>query len=221
MKQPIKVVMLPTKDNVKASICQGADRRLYYSYSHPENDMYRNHYLYITVSQDREPIKEGDWYYNSDTNNIYNSRVGVKVTSKASYKIIATTDLKLFTRTSFLEDISNTTVSLKSKLPQLQQSFLKEFVANPEGEYEVEYEKDRFIHIAGAFGGKIKVGLKLNQDNTVNITSVEEKMYSREEYEAKIKSITAKEIREAKSIQHTFGHNTFGESLLYILNSLD
>ena len=189
--------MLPTKDGSVLSKAYLANPSyLRYNQKGYEYDSFNvndNQHVYITVSQDVEPIKEGDWCifgYNLDA-----SCNGYKITKDSILqctgycengyllhkdgntgkehcrKIIATTDLKLFTRRSFVEDISNNTVSLKSKLPQPQQSFLKEWVANPDGEYEVEYKVIRqgeHYSIGNITGYK----LKLNQDNTVNITSV-------------------------------------------------
>jgi hypothetical protein len=193
MEHKVKVVMLPTEDisqiwkNVKHNSLWLVDD--YIIREAKRNNQTKDYqHLYITVSQDVEPIKEGDWCtYVDFTNDIRIEQI--KHLDKSSIliheyrKIIATTDLKLIQYVG--ENYVGTIQRIEGKnykiIPQLPQSFLKEYVDNPDGEYEVEYEKDRFIHIAGAFGGKIKVGLKLNQDNTVNITSVEEKMYSREE----------------------------------------
>jgi len=193
----------------------------------------------------------------------------------AKLKIICTTDPKLtiWKQCEDCKSIGNhvgCNLCKKINIPQVQQSFLKEFVKNPAGEWEVECEalctqtgKPCGMPCMNEEVCNENITLKLNQDNEAtitsvesnlneaqafllknyqlsmklkaftpglvadimmqfkDITSVEEKMYSREEYEAKIKSITLKEIHEAKSIQHTFRHDTFGESLLYILNRLD
>jgi len=191
MKHKVEVVMLPTEDNVKASICQGADRQLYYSSAHPENDMYRNHYLYITVSQDVEPIKEG-WVYDPIIKKVFfiNSIIGI---NNKIFKIIATTDPKLKA-----EKISYKigTVIDRDPIPQVQHSFLEEFVDNPNGEFDVDYEVNHNCTVDGGRnpcltdmklceinGCDTWWSLKINKDCTVNITSVEEKMYSKEEVE--------------------------------------
>ena len=179
MKKPIKVLMLPTEDKQHAIIKKNTSILLKQTIN-LEYSGAKQH-LYITVSQDIEPIKKGDWIYDT---------LGGKVVQwydgdnhdKYDRKIIATTDPKIYA------DYSTPGTTF---VPQVQQSFLKEFVANPDGEFEVEYEevfrkvkaqqtepsKKREITFIQSDGYK----LKLNQDNTVNITSVEEKMYSRGE----------------------------------------
>tara|TARA_R110002074_G_scaffold132805_1_gene276349 strand:- start:1186 stop:1803 length:618 start_codon:yes stop_codon:yes gene_type:complete len=195
---------------------------------HKELENGKESHLYATVSQDVEPIKEGDWRMITDKESSlygqFEQKKGNLPENDQWSKIIATTDNNLFSEDDIIPYTS---------LPRVQQSFLKEYVANSDGEYEVDYynvmPQSNGTRTDGKIIDEIALDnslntlqvLKLNQDNTVNITSVEEKLYSRAEYEVKIKSITLKEIRDAKSIQHTFGHGTFGESLLYILNKLD
>jgi len=68
-------------------------------------------------------------------------------------------------------------------IPQIPQSTIKEFTVNPMGEFEVEYvydvdileEYNKEVDYTGSSCIDLKDGLelKLNQDNTVNITSVE------------------------------------------------
>jgi hypothetical protein len=130
-------------------------------------------HLYITVSQDIEPIKVGDWFLNED--NI----VRQSITSDKDYwrvrqdyvKIIATTDPKLTSCKNVKIEGSSCSYNNNCKYPncvtaQLPESFLKEFVANPDGEYEVDYEECEVD-----FNETLK-RLKLNNENEVNITSV-------------------------------------------------
>ena len=69
MKQPIKVVMLPTDANYGAIEIDSANSNKLsveaknYHHKNPQH-------IYITVSQDVEPIKEGDWYYDKDKKSI-------------------------------------------------------------------------------------------------------------------------------------------------------
>jgi hypothetical protein len=233
MKNPAEVVMIPTEDKTLLYISALDNKPALHGYmQYLKTTPPRNQHLYITVSQDVEPIKEGDWCYDLYTKEILKR---IKFTNGRLLhckKIIATTDPKLIH--------SGEIVDYKG-LPYLSQSFLKEFIANPDGKWEVEYEtagnwvdckinSEKLgqeckecgeLNYASDLECECGFKLKINQDNTVNITCVEEKMYTKEEYEAKIKSITLKEIRDAKSIQHTFGYDTFGKSLLYILNRLD
>jgi hypothetical protein len=149
------------------------------------------HYLYITVSQ---PIKEGDWCLiileNQNQlvkvikidgiNNIYQvelinlNRVNISVFKFEINKIIATTDPKLkLKHYSQFNSCCREESECHCNLPQVSQSFLKEFVANPDGEYEAEYEN--YYENNRPMNGK---RLKLNKDNEVNITSVEENTVS-------------------------------------------
>ena len=148
-------------------------------------------HIYITVSQEIELIKEGDWYID-DANIVRQS-----ITSDKDYwgvrqdyvKIIATTGPKLtITKsvTGYTETRSRTFTSTKP-IPQLQQSFLKEFVANPDGKWEVEYynviPQSNGTRTDGKIFDEIALNnslntlqvFKLNQDNTVNITSINKK----------------------------------------------
>jgi hypothetical protein len=121
------------------------------------------HYLYITVSQ---PIKSGDWCINKELE-IFQVKIDIISEVFNARKIIATTDPKLHYKGEFNEKLGRRTFA---DVPQVSQSCLKEFVANPGGEYEVEY-----------LTGHSEDRLKLNKDNEVNITYVGEKMYSRDE----------------------------------------
>jgi hypothetical protein len=186
-KEAVEIVMLPTEDKTNIHIYENG------SYMHTNSKVkstnskngYQGQHIYITVSQDVEPIKEGDWCYDEYNKLLFKSGSN---NPGASRKIIATTDKSLLHEVAHVKsDISNWEESIKGVLPQLQQSFLKGFVVNPNGEYEVEYEKNVCIcieheesngcyHCDGT--GIDFYKLKLNQDNTVNITSREEKMYS-------------------------------------------
>tara|TARA_R110000796_G_scaffold146955_2_gene263686 strand:- start:569 stop:1369 length:801 start_codon:yes stop_codon:yes gene_type:complete len=136
--------------------------------------------------------------------NIQNNGMYLSQKEEKSRKIIATTDPKLLLHSeTYCKTCCNTRTISKlgagtmkcpkciTPTPQVQQSFLKEFVANPDGEYEVEY-----IKITEHTGDRddmfsFKDVLVINpEDNTVNITAVEEKMYSREEVIAFIESHT-------------------------------
>lgn len=228
MKQPVKVVMLPTEDIT----------RLYKDeHTHLHHIKYNDHslfdaldngssqHLYITVSQDVEPIKKGDWCLDVIGVPLGASpkvRVATKDFAKDSigtndaYKIIATTDPKLLKRANWIstdvqgywecancEEWTELTEDRTCKckpVAKLLQSFLKEFVANPNGKWEVEYEtnninnqeiifheehKENFFEdrIDGIWKPYIplKVKLKLNSNNTVNISFVEPKVYTEEE----------------------------------------
>ena len=178
MKQKTKVVMLPTED--ESHIINDKLLGLQYNSIPLDNSLlYNPQHLYITVSQDVEPIKEGDWYIDDI------SSVRKSITSDEYYwksrqdyvKIIASTDPKLTIKV--LEHIGRDFKEIT--IPQIKQSFLKEFVADPNGEFKIKYKKGNYSDWLDNGGSPPPMKLKLNKNNTVNITSVEEKMYSRAE----------------------------------------
>ena len=190
MKHKIKVVMLPTGD--KSCICMTKNKIYFY----PQNNWFSKDYetqplhLYITVSQDVIGGKEV--YYIDKFTNKLTSSGGAEYGSKQDV-VIATTDTSYLYPHKYLETIP--------------QSFLKEYVANPDGEWEVEYdlllgdEEDENQNLIP------KNYLKLNQDNTVNITSIEKKMYSKEEVERII--INSFEDGYQSRVQESYGQNVY------------
>ena len=167
MKHKIKVAMLPTEDRTSKIWFHNNTKKLLFDPIGVMNCT--SQHLYITVSQDVELIKEGDWI----TDGIGIIKASSKIVSAQGLfnrrdwkKIIATTDPRLeYSVTGYTETRSRT---FYEKLPQISQSFLKEFVANPDGEWEVDYYPKSTIK------GITTWLPKLNQDNTVNITSIEE-----------------------------------------------
>jgi hypothetical protein len=205
MKKKTTLVMIPTEDRTDIN-------KMYpgkpYGYTQmitrdgfTEEDVESQH-LYATVSQYIEPVS-GCWYYDNTNNKIEYCKKGHgwgKDINLSQYsKIIATTDRKLTIET----DLCNRTdVLYDNKIPQLQQSTVKQFVDNPNGVFEVDYE----YFTSGRISVLDKIlKLKLNQDNTVNIrmiaslgvfeptrmdveslksfnkTSIKKKMYSKEQ----------------------------------------
>ena len=200
MKEPVEIVYLPTEDKsniakIREDIVYWENPDKYYKSRTLDGSHYRDaifQHTYTTVSQDVEEIRKGDWgicspldfkgehpilFYNNGTN-----EAKFKALVKGSRKIIATTDPKLKLNCSCLGMQDKVKCDWMCKthkdymLPQVQQSFLKEFVANPNGVWEVEYEVDMVN--ASKPDNFVLYKLKLNQDNEVTITSVEEKMYS-------------------------------------------
>ena len=191
MKYPVNIIMLPTEDKSYIHIYENGN--LFYTNLKVKSTIkqygYQAHHLYITVSQDVEELKEGEkgWFYDFNYNKITQIARNIKSDNyhkrRHISKIIATTDPKLRTR------MVGCTIETKP-IPQLPQQFLKEFRANPNGKWGVEYEKiytycdDGKVCVCNnpkfcidkRHGIKYKVNL--NQDNTVNITSVKEKMIS-------------------------------------------
>ena len=187
MKAPIKVVMLPTGLPIlKGQLAILDGKTSIYSFDMKDEHPAEAQYAYVTVSQDVELIKIGDYVIQTNFEKTHSSLILIENEMQCKFandtsgsftkrKIIATSDLKL-TIDKWEKDYP--TEPLKVNLPQLQQSFLKEFVANPDREFEVEYETKTLMKPADVYVEEVKTKLKLNQDNTVNITSVEEKMYS-------------------------------------------
>jgi hypothetical protein len=185
MKHKIEVVVLPTKDNsdigihVEKGLVHKSDIHPIMNYLVNQSYMKCQH-LYVTVPQDVELIKEGDLGIDLKNNHIFqatymdanniNSTDPAYNKYKSCRKIITTTDRNLKTTISpYLFENGNACKSKDFYMAQPQQSFLKEYVANPDGDYEVEYEhqQNKLFHT-----GKSNYQLKLNQDNEVNITSV-------------------------------------------------
>ena len=180
MKKKVEMVMWPTKDTHESwslLLSEQFGTLSYYKISEialKSDNTIQKQYLYATVSQDVEPIKEGDWIYDT---------LGGKVVQwydgdnhdKYDRKIIATTDPKLAKSISRL-------LGVTQSLPQLPLSFIKKYVSNPDGLFEVEYEEEEYTSGGNQYTKIPK--LKLNQDNEVDITSVEKKMYSKEEVES-------------------------------------
>ena len=193
MKHKIEVVMLPNEIDIVTyspiktkSIFRFGETGI--SFKDPIGMKFQLYPLYITVSQDVEAIKVGDWVYS------IRGFIGKFGEFENSYenecrKIIATTDPKCIIVKKYKSKLNPKGYKeQKETLPQLQQSFLKEFVANPDGEWEVEYgtEEDTWdrpcqIDCNGTQQANTptccrnKLILKLNQDNTVNITPVEDR----------------------------------------------
>jgi hypothetical protein len=175
MRQKIKVVILPTEDKTDVSV----DPTGHYHYKSITNDYGGYQHVYITVSNDVEPIEEGDWRMITDKNSSLYGQFEQKKSNLPENdqwsKIVATTDsLRVYHSPYELDGITKYHSNL---IPQLQQLFLKEFVANRNGEFEVEYYADWNDLQYNEFGEYAPHKLKLNQNNEVNITSVNKCLY--------------------------------------------
>jgi hypothetical protein len=180
MNNKIKAVYLPTEDDNPVTVPflvtpKGA------IYKHSAGGEFRRkikkgcvpQHLYVTVSNDVEPIKEGDWVIETQEGQspaaVQITNIEYELATDIQRKIIATTDPKL------LKEHDDNVPYLKMRstgIAKIQESFIKEFVTNPDGEWEVEYSW--LQSCVDAPSGHI-YELKLNQDNTVNITSVKER----------------------------------------------
>lgn len=193
MKQEARVIMLPTKD--KTPLFKDGHEIIYYPAKNIEfTDVIYQH-LYITVSQEVEPIKEGDWaivtntagtefickYHNESKWEILGKNNGFITTITGdSRKIIATTDkLKIDNWVGYYN-------SDESYLPQIPQQFIKEYCDKGSiDKVMVEYDtmwKNKGKNRLQPFPDSTTIDrrhiLKLNQDNTIIIHPLEKKMYS-------------------------------------------
>ena len=177
MKKSIKVVMLPTGLPIlKGQLAILDGKTSIYSFDMKDEHPAEAQYAYVTVSQDVEPIKEGDWVIETQEGQspaaVQIINIEYELATDIQRKIIATTDTKLL---PVIDESDNMkTDNRYVGLPQVQQSFLKEYVANPDGEFEVEYCRDEesMMKNIETKGEISSWKLKLNQDNEVNIASV-------------------------------------------------
>ena len=142
---------------------------------------YRGQHLYATVSQDVEAIKEGDWamYLEQATKDKPSKNAepylvtSIEEVHWNDRKIIATTDPKLNSYVDGNNPLMGEFIAVQ--FPQLSLSSIKEYVSNPDGLFEVEYEEE---YVDGYTEDRVRrfygdCKLKLNQDSEVESTSVE------------------------------------------------
>lgn len=140
--------------------------------------------LYATVSQDVESIKKGDYAIHKSfglgqikdvrgqecfvTSSRHVGDGSVTTPWKRNIpdirKVITTTNPRLM--------LLSNNGRVGYNYPQISEEAIKEFIDNPNGEFDVEYEWEQSQLDSHIYG------LKLNQDNTINITLVKERMYS-------------------------------------------
>lgn len=191
-KQKMQVVMLAT--DKQSSIVQHIHKNintLHYRYNNNlyQHEDYINQHLYITSNDE---IKEGDWIYDRAHDRIIqfdNLVVNGGSCSDHCVKIIATTNssLKIWSHTCFSgEEIYN-------KLPQIPDSFIKEYVESNGTIKEVEVEMEETTPMQKTINDMTKQILftsqvKTNPDNTIIIHS-KPKLYTREDVESKLKEL--------------------------------
>jgi hypothetical protein len=200
MKQRKKIIMLPSETGImsKCKISYSEDVGLAFNKgdlrmdTDGHKDWWENQHLYILSD---EEIKEGDWvlwFWDGGQIGVTEPQKylgGEQVLNNGHKKIIATTDPHLFVNAGE-ETIARAsgfsqTFTKKEMLPQIPQHIIEAYVKNPFDEVEVEYEPSVF----GEYDGEIiynwddEENPKLNQDGTLAVSLVEEKMYSRDEVE--------------------------------------
>ena len=161
MKQKIQIALLPTEEGRLVQMNNTKDLHYCNVIKTLLQCISCNHtaqHVYVTVSNEIEPIKDGDWYiYNGELLRQFHKKYNPSaVLIKKNRKIIATTDHKLISPICSKCNGTGNRYSGKplmgncikcsgrgviiNNIPQVQQSFIKEYVANPKGEWEVEYE---------------------------------------------------------------------------------
>lgn len=195
MKQYIEhdLVMLPTKEksNIHSYMYDlSLLNTLKETYQMNGNSQisYAKH-LYITSNDE---IKEGDWVFDPIGNRVAQIReVSKKGYNFGAKKIIATTDSSLWEH-----DDTVPYPKTRPALPQISQEFIEYFVeeynkGNIITKVLIEYKED--VEQTKVKNSKIPFSVSkyhpdnsiytpvINPDNTINIKSVEVKMYSREE----------------------------------------
>jgi hypothetical protein len=185
MKKTVKILYLPTEEIIKNHIVKHFKEGALLTINDTligkvVDSQVQIQHLYITVLQ--YVIGGKKVYYIDKFINKVTSSGGAEYGRRQNV-IIATTDPKLM----YLSNNGR----VGYPYPQLQQPFLKEFVTNPDRKFKVEYENTGDRCVKHMFSRKEcqmctlftpdNYRLKLNQDNTVNITAVKEKVYSIEE----------------------------------------
>lgn len=193
MKKKHKLIMLATnviKDSNWKGLVLNANYKnkpafLQFGFNFTDDFYSTAQHLYI-LSDDE--LKKGDWVYDVITKKIY--QITDKYTidysnlhfPKSWNKIIATTNSDLKVKYPEIREDSYL------PLPQIPLNFIKHFISEYNAgrvitEVEVEYTE---INVINGYLGEKKLKLKINQDNTINISIVEEKLYTRSEVEKQV-----------------------------------
>lgn len=157
MNKEIQIVMLPSKGvviKIGYNLGRLSDNKLYYHENGCGSD---SQHLYFLSD---ENIKEGDWVYDSYANLIQQFKKGVNDGNALDFlkKIIATTDRSLKIHDHSMMEYGQFGYKL---LPKPSDEFLKRYCRlGGTSLVMVEYQNN---------GGE-KLKLKVNSDNTINIT---------------------------------------------------
>lgn len=207
MKKKHELIMLPIKSEGRSNIIKYSNTLIalqgFYSTLKNSDESCRPQHLYI-LSGDK--IKTKDWFIDT----VGSSRQATKLDEDyiGYRKIIATTDSTLMQTkchlcygTGFIRlDVSKSCkhchgsgfeMNNHSFIPQIPKSFVKHYIAEYNKgkmitEVEVEYENKVPYSTSGKeFGAKefaiANMGLKINQDNVINISVGEEKLYTKKD----------------------------------------
>lgn len=167
MKQKHKVVQLPSKKDYGAIEYDPQDKRYsieakYYVHKDPRH-------LYI-ISE--EEIQEGDWVIDYRTTPTLIHQFSTNFQHKEVKKIIASTN-NMQEELSVKGDIGN--------MPQIPDSFIQKYVKQQGKIEEVEVEYEEHLDQTHSKHGAYVLTLKLSPDNTIFISLLKSKIYTREE----------------------------------------
>ena len=196
MKEEAQVVMLPTETSYIAIVKETGLPQLFDKLIvHSKN--LRPVHLYITTDED---IMSGEWVLFADVVMIaksFDDRVvydgeGNSFMKGNCKKIIATTDPKLRSD-SLIEDPARPEDNLliRKGMPKIPQSFIESYCKNPVDKVMVEYglfHDGNFKDDGETHPFKSISRPKLTSNNEIIIHPIEEKLYTREEVEALIRS---------------------------------
>jgi hypothetical protein len=184
MKKLVKIIMLPAERSGLVIIGDDERRKMYYKENQDafiKAEAVNPQHLYLTYE---EEIKKGDWTYAVGDKSLtqFNNKGAIDAYYKGLnegkpymkiYKVIATTNTSLTYDTAIF---GNETIRNWKQLPQIPESFIKDYVEAQGNikEVLVEYEKNN-----NSGGQHCPLGLdvnddiytiKLRPDNTVIIT---------------------------------------------------
>lgn len=187
MKKEHEIIMLPSQTDSPIALESsgllkfiGTMDETYFN-----QDNQQGQHLYILSDED---IKKGDWFINLGSGghpgvaiyraNSENSKAINEFKYPEIKKIIATTDPELHYNKIVEEDMH----MYKESLPHIPQHIIEAYVKKPFDKVMVEYE-EKEVPVAKNTRGEIIYDWlfespKLNQDGTLAVTLVEEKMYT-------------------------------------------
>lgn len=200
MKKKHELIMLPT-DNVKeANALIGKYFDVHHLILRIPDDIPKGygHELYI-LSNDE--IKEGDWVI--DTVGRVKQATKLDENYNGYRKIIATTnsDLKINTDYKGRLETKQDKIVYTESLPQIPLDFIKHYISEYNKgmilkEVEVEYLEEEHNNSLGKWNT-----IKINQDNTINISIVENKLYTRNEVEQLIRTFDMQLGRDVETVK--------------------
>lgn len=170
MKKKINIVMLPTEDTKSKVWRNNSTDKLFYFEKTP-NTIIRNTYTpqHLYFLSDEE-IKEGDWYFNSNTKTILKAKANnvltINLFRDRCKKIIATTD-------ESLEIVSKGINPVYERLPRPSDDFLKRYCElGGIDECLVEYEDISYPNLEEEIPQPKKYKLKVAPDNTITVKPI-------------------------------------------------